>query len=116
MAQQNYTQDYSWSLYTPIDNTGVARSLWKSAYKNIRFSIPLQEIITITDSYAANLPGLSFIKYGVVDYWRILLHYNGLVDPIQDVYAGMSFRIPTQAGIVSWLSAQQENQQTTITI
>lgn len=103
-------QDYTWSKYTPIDNTGDARSLWKSAYKNLRFSVPLQEIITLTEGQSANLPGLSYEKYGTVDFWRVLLHYNGLVDPIQDVYTGMSFRIPTQAGVIAWLSAQQNNQ------
>jgi len=103
-------QDYTWSKFTPLDNTRDARSIWKSAYKNIRFSIPLQEIIVLTDSQSANLPGLSYEKYGVVDFWRVLLHYNGLSDPIQDVYTGMTFRIPTQAGIISWLSAQQNNQ------
>lgn len=112
----NMEQDYTWSAYTPLDNTGTARSLWKSAYKNLRFSIPLQEIITLTSAQAANLPGLSFEKYGVVDYWRILLHYNGLSDGIQDVYTGMTFRIPTQAGVVAWLSQQANNQPTTTII
>lgn len=106
-------QDYTWAAYTPLDNTRKSRSIWQSAYKNLRFSVPLQEIITLTESYAANLPGLSFDKYGTVDYWRILLHYNGLSDAIQDVYAGMSFRLPTQAGVVAWLSAQQNNQPVT---
>lgn len=106
-------QNYSYSQYTPVTSDGRAWSIWRSAYKNIRFSLRLERVVTLTESDTANLPGISFRQYGTVDYWRILLHYNGLADPIQDVYAGMSFNLPTQASIVSWLTRQQNNRITT---
>ena len=106
-------QDYSYSLYTPIDNTGSSYNAFKSAYKNVSFTLQLMTERPLTDAESANLPGLSFNTYGVVDFWRILLAYNGLQDPIQDVYAGLNFKFPTKASIVSWLTQQQINSSIT---
>lgn len=109
-------QNYSYSAYTPVTSDRAAWSIWRSAYKNIRFSLRLAQVITLTDAETSNLPGLSYKYFGTVDYWRILLHYNGLSDPIQDVYAGMQFNIPTQPSVVAWLTRQQNNRATTRTI
>ena len=116
MAAIDYRQDYTWSKFSPIDNTGTQRSIFRSAYRNIRFVLELQSILTLNDAQSSNLPGLSFQLYGVTDYWRILLAYNGLSDPIQDVYAGMEFRVPTRTSIVRWLTQQQDNQQQVLRI
>jgi hypothetical protein len=110
------TMNYSYEMYTPVDNTGTALDVWKSAYKNLRFTLPLQQILTLSSDQAANLPGLSYSLYGTVDFWRVLLYYNGLQDPIQDVYVGMTFLVPTQAGVVSWLSGQQNTTPNTVII
>lgn len=109
-------QNYTYSRYTPVTEDRKAWSIWRSAYKNVRFSLVLERIIVLTESDTANLPGISFKHYGTVDYWRVLLHYNGLCDPIQDVYAGMSFNLPTQPSIVAWLTRQQNNRTVTRTI
>ncbi|QDH83673.1 hypothetical protein [Achromobacter phage Motura] len=109
-------QDYSWSKYTPVDNTGNNRSIFKSAYKNVRFALVPNRRITLDESQAANLPGLSHAEYGVWDFWEILLAYNGLQDPIQDVVAGMPFLLPTKASIISYLTRQQATNTTTLTI
>lgn len=116
MSANNYHQDYSWSQFSPIDSSGSQRSIFRSAYKNLRFVLALQEIRILSDADASNLPGLSFEYYGVTDYWRILLSYNGLVDPIQDVYAGQRFNIPTKNSITNWLTQQQNNQQRVLVI
>lgn len=107
------TQNYSYTQYTPRTSDGGSLSIWRSAYKNVRFNLKLQTVRTLTETDASDLPGLSYRLYGTVDYFRILLHYNGLSDPIQDVYPGMQFRVPTQASIVAWLTRQQNN--TTVT-
>jgi hypothetical protein len=116
MAAIDYRQDYTYSQFTPVDNTGKARNVFKSAYKNLRFVLQLQEIRALSEDEAANLPGLSFGQYGVVDFWRVLLQYNGLQDPIQDVYAGMQFMFPTKSSAISWMTQQQNSQTTTLTI
>ncbi|SRR5690606_38614916 len=116
MAANNYHQDYSWSQFSPPDSSGTQRSIFKSAYKNLRFILELQEIKTLSEAQASNLPGLSFEYYGVTDFWRILLSYNGLQDPIQDVYAGQTFNIPTRNSIIRWLTQQQDNEVRTLLI
>lgn len=116
MAALDYRQDYTFRQFTPIDNTGKNRSIFRSAYKNLKFVLQLQEIRPLSEADAANLPGLSFELYGVTDFWRVLLAYNGLQDPIQDVYAGMPFQFPTKSSAISWMTQQQNNRAVTITI
>lgn len=110
------TQNYTWSQYTPLDNTGTSYSVFKSGYKNLRFNLTLDRTIYLTASDAYNLPGLSYKLYGVVDFWRILLSYNGLNDGIQDVQAGMLFNIPTKSSVIAYLTQQQSATSTAIII
>lgn len=116
MSAQDYRQNYSWSRFSPVDNTGRMRSLFRSAYKNIRFELELYEQIVLTEADSSNLPGLSFRYYGVTDFWRVLLAYNGLQDPIQDVWAGQQFKIPTRNSIVRYLTQQQSNTRQVLRI
>lgn len=116
MAAVDYRQDYSWTKFSPLDNTGTQRSIFRSAYKNLRFVLDLQTIIVLNSTQSSNLPGLSYQLYKTVDFWRVLLAYNGLQDPIQDVFAGMRFRVPTKTSIVRWMSQQQDNQAPTMVI
>lgn len=109
-------QNYTWSAYTPLDSTSNYYSVFKSAYKNVRFTLDLEKTIYLTQADAYNLPGLSYKLYGVVDFWRILLAYNGLNDGIQDIQAGMLFNIPTKSSIVAYLTQSQSNNNQTILI
>lgn len=102
--------DYDWGRYTPVDNTGTNRSVFKSAYKNIRFAIPFTSTYVITESDLANLAGMAYKLYADVSLWRVLLTYNGLQDPIQEVYPGMVLKVPAKADIIAYMSAQQNNQ------
>lgn len=108
--------DFQWSQYSPIDNTGTQRSVFKSAYKNVRFTLIPQESYTLSEADAANLPGLSYQIYGTMNYWHILLAYNGLDDPIQDVVAGITIIIPTKTSIDAYLTQQQNNQPQVLNI
>lgn len=107
---------YEYSRYTKVDSSGKSFSVQNSAYKNIRFALQTAKIITITQSDLANLPGLSYRLYEDVSYWRILLAYNGLNDPIQDIYVGMKLRVPTKASISQHMSAFRKDATRTITI
>ncbi|MNY52299.1 hypothetical protein D3C86_1879570 [compost metagenome] len=78
--------------------------------------LQLQEVRPLSEADVANLPGLSFELYGVADFWRVLLAYNGLQDAIQDVYAGMQFQFPTKSSAISWMTQQQNNRAVTLTI
>lgn len=53
------------------------------------------------------MPGISYQVYGTTSLWRVILEYNGLVDPLNDVYAGMVLNLPDKATITSALTQQQ---------
>lgn len=116
MAVDGYVGDYNYTRYTPIDNTGNSYSASKSAFKNIRFALPIAQQITIGSKYMANLPGLAYDLYGDTSLWRMLLAYNGLQDAINDVCVGMVLNAPQKSDVIAYLSQQQNNSTPTFTI
>ena len=92
-----------YSAVTPYLADGTP-SIFESPYKNLRFNVRIQEYVAVNSDWEANLPGLSFVKYGTTDYWRAILIANGLDDPINDVVAGMTLAIPYLADIQAYLS------------
>ena len=110
------TSDYNYSDYTPLDNTGSSYSVFKSAFKNIRFALPVSGQYMVTHPDMANLVGISYKLYADVSLWRALLAFNGIQDPIQDVQPGVLLNYPTKSAIIAYISAQQNNKTTTITI
>lgn len=82
-------KDYS--EVTPVTqllNNKFDIDVFKSSYVNMRFSVLPAKVIIIDSKYQANLPGLSYDYYGDVSYWRAILAFNGLVDPISDIAVG----------------------------
>lgn len=108
--------DFDYSRYTPLDNTFDNYDIFLSAFKNIRFALPTTQSLTVNDSDLANLPGLSFRIYGKTSLWRMILAYNGLQDPIQDMWAGMTLNYPSLSDVIAYLNSQLHNQQQTFTI
>ena len=107
--------DYEFSRLTAPDNTGVA-SPFKSPYRNIRFAIPAASTFTVTEADMSNLAGIAFRVYGDTSLWYMLLAYNGLQDPIQDVYPGLVLNVPSKVGVIDYISAQQTTQSKTMVI
>lgn len=108
--------DFNWSSYTPIDNTGSNYDIFKSAYKNIRFSSQPQTQYQLTAADLANLPGLAYKFFGDVSLWRVLMAYNGISDPLSQVAVGMILNIPARADVISCLSKQVGSASQTLTI
>jgi hypothetical protein len=108
--------DYDYSKYTPLDSTGIDYDVFKSAYKNIRFALPTAQKHSVTDADMANLPGISYLYYGDVSLWRIILYFNGLTDALQDVYPGMTLNIAAKSDIINYVSKQQNNSPMNIII
>lgn len=109
------SSDYDWSRFTPLDNTGNY-SIFKSAYKNMRFQLPVAQKYIINQGDMANLPGIAFKLFGDVCYWRILLEYNAVTDSIDDVYPGLVLNIPRKADVIALLSRQQRNAPTFVNL
>lgn len=108
--------DFDYSRYTPLDNTFDNYDIFRSAYKNIRFAIPFTDTVTINQTDIANLAGLSFRVYGKTSLWRLILAYNGLQDPIQDMWAGQILKLPSLGSIISYLNEQLHSKQETFII
>ena len=99
---------YKFSELTPFLNGKYEVLL--SAYKNLRFSVPMIKYITIDAANEANLPGISYAEYGTTELWRAILHANGLSDPINDVIVGSRIGIPEQGALIQYLTRALEQQ------
>lgn len=99
---------YKFSELTPFLNGKYEVLL--SAYKNLRFSVPMIKYITIDATNEANLPGISYAEYGTTELWRAILHANGLSDPINDVIVGTRLGIPEQGALIQYLTRALEQQ------
>jgi hypothetical protein len=110
-----YTGDFNWSKYTPLDSTKTNYDIFRSAYKNIRFSAPPITQYQLTAVDMANLPGLAYRFYGDTSFWRGLMGYNGISDPLSQVAVGITINIPSRSDMIAYLSKQTKNANTTIT-
>jgi hypothetical protein len=116
MAVSGYTADYNYSKYTPLDNTGDQYDVFVSGYKNIRFNIQQTSQLQLDNSTAYNLPGIAYQVYGDTSLWWALLAYNGLNDPLSDVYPGLVLLIPPKAQIQAYISRQSSGSTPTLTV
>ena len=110
------SRDYDYTQFTPLDNTLSQYDIFKSAYKNIRFGVATTQKYKIKNSDVANLPGLSYRLFGTPNLWRVLLHFNGLNDPVSDIVVGMELNVPSKADIIAYISKQQNNANPVLTI
>lgn len=86
-----------------LDNTNDL-DVFNSSYVNMRFGVLPAQVITIDAKYQANLPGLAFDFYGDQKYWRAILSFNGLVDPINDVVVGVRIGLPDPASLEAFMA------------
>lgn len=103
-------------LTTLLTNV-LAVDYLQSPYTNIRFGVAIDTVITIDAKYEANLPGLAFDYYGDQVYWRAILAFNGLVDPVQDVQVGTVIGLPSKSSLEAFMTTNQSSvQQPVLTI
>lgn len=72
-------------------------------FKNLRYNIPTESTIVLTAADENNLPGLAYTHLGDKSLWWVLLSYNGLYDPIEDVKAGLKLKIPSRRALITYL-------------
>lgn len=105
----------NWSLCTPYTQT-YGYDSFHSLYKNLRYQIKNYTTYKVTSGDVANLPGISFNVYGTVSLWRVILEFNGLSDPINDVQVGMILNIPNKSEVASLLSQPLDDGSSSNTI
>ena len=103
---------YNWSNCTPYDFSAKAYNVFLSKYKNLRYVMNEVDQYVVSSDDIANLPGISFKLYGTTDLWRILMEYNGLSDPLSDIYIGLVLRVPDKSDILTLLSQNDETGET----
>jgi len=87
-----------------------------SQYANMRYSVTVDKVVTIDAKYEANLPGLAFDYYADVEYWRAVMWFNGLSDPINDVCVGAKIGMPNKSSLDAFFAAAIATKNNTLTI
>lgn len=93
---------FSQSNYTKFTSLGDA-DIFKSRFKNLKFRLKRYRTFTVTAGFEANLPGIAHKFLGNQDLWWTILHYNGLYDPIEQVYIGAVLKIPDRTELLAVL-------------
>ena len=57
---------------------------------------------------------ISYRIYGTTIFWRALLEYNGLKNPVSDIYPGQVLKIPDKDSLVALFSNPPESQENSI--
>jgi hypothetical protein len=70
----------------------------------------------LTPEQVGNAPLLAYQVYGSEDLWWIILAYNAILDPEQELIPGKILRIPDFASINSSLSKLRTATRTLVTI
>ena len=95
------------SNYFPVTSDGLSLNVFDSKTKDIRFALSPSRIVTVDASTEANLPKLANDFLGDQSLWWLLLEYNGLLDPIQDIFPGQRLLIPERRQVIAFLEASQ---------
>lgn len=110
-------QEYS--QVTPVtlllDNS-YDLDVFRSSYANIRWGVSPDIVITIDSKYEANLPGLAFDYYGDQSFWRAILAFNGLTDPLTDVCVGSRIGLPSRSSLDQFLTAGNQTLTKSLTL
>lgn len=100
-----------WSACTPYNYKANSYNVFNSRYKNIRYRLHPYTTYTVKAQDMANLPGISFNLYGTTDLWHVLLSFNGLSDPLNDIYPGLVLNVPNKNDILVLLSQTSANSK-----
>ncbi len=106
---------YKWTAYTPVDSTGKARSPFGSLFSNVRYNLQFLKRITITQADLANLPGIAYRYYNDENAFHVIMAYNGLTDPLTDLYPGSTLDLFTKQSLDAFLAAQKTPASSTRT-
>lgn len=102
-----------WSSCTPYNTKSNTYNVFGSRYKNIRYNLRPYSTYVVTAKDVANLPGISFNVYGTTDLWHVILSFNGLSDPLNDLYPGLVLNIPNKSDVLALLSQVQSTNTVT---
>jgi hypothetical protein len=100
---------------TLLDGTTDLDTL-NSRYVNMRFLVQLDRVITIDSKYEANLPGLANDYYGDQEYWRAIMWFNGMSDPLTDLCVGSQIGMPNKSSLDAFFARTTGSQAQPVTL
>lgn len=100
--------------FMKLDSAGVKLSIFSAKFKNIRYNVPTERSLLLGPGDECNLPGLALKYLGDMNLWWVLLEYNGLYEPIEEVRAGLELRIPSRTALITYLETTEENASNVI--
>ncbi len=92
--------------FMPRNSDGTSLSIFNAKFRRIR-DLPEVQRVTVDAAYAHNLPTLAYEHLGDVGLWWVLLMFNGLQDPIEDIVPGLVLKIPDKNYLMQMLEAQE---------
>jgi hypothetical protein len=96
--------DYRRANFVPLTTNQLSLDALKAKYLNLRFNLPIQTSMIVSEKYVANLPGLADDVYGTIDFWWVIAMFNGIIDPINDMRIGRMINLPRYDDVVSFLN------------
>lgn len=100
--------------FCSLTEDGAAIDLHSAKFRDIAMMVPSAHRIVIDSSTEANLPFLANKYLGSPALVWAIMMYNGIVDPINDVYIGRTILIPSRPGIVELLEAGNRSNLSTV--
>jgi hypothetical protein len=105
------------SAYTDTGTEPKALDYLSARYLNIKFIVPARSSFVVTQAYEANAPGIAFDFYGSADYWWVVLLFNDIIEPLEELVAGKVLQLPGLADVNAFLSLKEsQNQDLTVTL
>lgn len=105
------------TAYLAVGTVPQTLDYLSAKYLNIKFVVPAKNTLVVDQSDVANAPGIAFRFYGSADYWWVILLFNGILDPIEELTAGLVLQLPSLADINAFLSLKDsEDQDLAVTI
>ena len=105
---------FDYTNFARMNADGVTHNTFSSAFRNMRFVVQYNQVITLDTSWEGNAPGLADRYLGDARLWWVILHYNGISDYLNGLVPGMQLRIPDRKALLNYLelSSQQTSADT----
>lgn len=103
---------YDINQFMAITDDGGSLNFWDADFRNLNLIISATETVLVDAEWSYNLPGLAAKKLGSRHLWWVLMVYNGLSDPINDVVPGVTLAIPDRHRLLAFLEATKAARAT----
>jgi nucleoid-associated protein YgaU len=107
-------QRFDSANFMSLSADGQDLDIFSARFKDIRFGVPSSVSVEVDSATEANLPGLADKYLGDQALWWIILEYNGLVDPIEDITPGTVLRIPERRSVIQYLDARPATELSSV--